>query len=557
MKKKTVNLLTAVGVLVVLSGAYVGVKNYAAKQEEKEQEGEEEKAFSVMSVDTDKIKSIGFLIDKNEVVFEKEDGDWVKSDEKSFPVNKDKLSEAAGTLNSVEADRVLEDVENLSEYGLDAPSNTITVTMEDDEKEVLQVGEENTSTGQYYVKKNGDDSTIYVVESSVVEPFMKELYDYAQADTFPTIDSSTISRISVDESGSSYELVKNDQTGTWNVESEENTEGADSAKASSLASTFSSMSYGKFVNYNCEDLSEYGLDEPYAKITVDYREEIEDENASEESEDSDKSAEPEKSEESEESVDSDKSAEPKKSEELEESEVSDKSAEPEKSEESEESVDTGNTEESTDEIIESALADKQLMLQVGNEADDTGRYVRINDSNAIYTMSNDTLDSFLGKTNEDFWNMTVNYLSVNNLKSLKVAFGNETHIINVSRETSEDEEDSENSTETISYQLDGDDIDSLKFTTFYNKLINMAGQKRLTEEFETASEPEMTVIFTDTDGNTDTEEFYSYDTNFYAGVVGEKVYLINKMTAKEMINTFEEMIGQSSEENSSETEVEK
>ena len=49
MKKKTVNLLTAVGVLVVLSGAYVGVKNYAAKQEEKEQEGEEEKAFSVMS----------------------------------------------------------------------------------------------------------------------------------------------------------------------------------------------------------------------------------------------------------------------------------------------------------------------------------------------------------------------------------------------------------------------------------------------------------------------------------------------------------------------------
>lgn len=521
MKKKTVNLLTAVGVLVVLSGAYVGVKNYAAKQEEKEQEGEEEKAFSVMSVDTDKIKSIGFLIDKNEVVFEKEDGDWVKSDEKSFPVNKDKLSEAAGTLNSVEADRVLEDVENLSEYGLDAPSNTITVTMEDDEKEVLQVGEENTSTGQYYVKKNGDDSTIYVVESSVVEPFMKELYDYAQADTFPTIDSSTISRISVDESDSSYELVKNDQTGTWNVESEENTEGADSAKASSLASTFSSMSYGKFVNYNCEDLSEYGLDEPYAKITVDYREEIEDENASEESEDSDKSA------------------------------------EPEKSEESEESVDTGNTEESTDEIIESALADKQLMLQVGNEADDTGRYVRINDSNAIYTMSNDTLDSFLGKTNEDFWNMTVNYLSVNNLKSLKVAFGNETHIINVSRETSEDEEDSENSTETISYQLDGDDIDSLKFTTFYNKLINMAGQKRLTEEFETASEPEMTVIFTDTDGNTDTEEFYSYDTNFYAGVVGEKVYLINKMTAKEMINTFEEMIGQSSEENSSETEVEK
>ncbi len=31
MKKKSVNLITAVGVLVVLSGAYVGVKAYVAK----------------------------------------------------------------------------------------------------------------------------------------------------------------------------------------------------------------------------------------------------------------------------------------------------------------------------------------------------------------------------------------------------------------------------------------------------------------------------------------------------------------------------------------------
>ena len=36
MKKKSMNLITAVAVLVVLSGAYVGVKTYVAKQEEKE-----------------------------------------------------------------------------------------------------------------------------------------------------------------------------------------------------------------------------------------------------------------------------------------------------------------------------------------------------------------------------------------------------------------------------------------------------------------------------------------------------------------------------------------
>ena len=40
MKKKSVNLITAVGVLVVLSGAYVGVKTYVAKQDAEEAEAD-------------------------------------------------------------------------------------------------------------------------------------------------------------------------------------------------------------------------------------------------------------------------------------------------------------------------------------------------------------------------------------------------------------------------------------------------------------------------------------------------------------------------------------
>ena len=43
MKKKSVNLITAVGVLVVLSGAYVGVKAYVAKQEAADTESAEKK----------------------------------------------------------------------------------------------------------------------------------------------------------------------------------------------------------------------------------------------------------------------------------------------------------------------------------------------------------------------------------------------------------------------------------------------------------------------------------------------------------------------------------
>lgn len=51
----------------------------------------------------------------------------------------------------------------------------------------------------------------------------------------------------------------------------------------------------------------------------------------------------------------------------------------------------------------------------------------------------------------------------------------------VSRETSTD--DDGNETETTTYKLDGNEVDSTTFTTFYNKLVNMAGQKRLTESY--------------------------------------------------------------------------
>ena len=41
----------------------------------------------------------------------------------------------------------------------------------------------------------------------------------------------------------------------------------------------------------------------------------------------------------------------------------------------------------------------------------------------------------------------------------------------------------------------------------------MTAQKRLTDEFKSNADPEMTVKFTDIDGNEMEVEYYSYDTN--------------------------------------------
>lgn len=489
MKNKTVKMILAVAVLAVCCGAYAGVKTYVSHQEQKESEAESEENTSVFTASADDIKSLDFMVDDTETTFEKKDDSWVKKDDTDFPVNQSTLDSAASSVTSVESDRVLEDVDDLAEYGLDSPANTIKIVTKsededgDDTTTTLYVGDENSSTSQYYVRKDDDEKTVYLVDSSCVEPFTKTLYDYAQMEDFPAISSTdTITKISVD-GDNSYELKKDADTSVWSVSANGEEDKADSATVSSLVSSFGSMAYNSMADYKCEDKSKYGLDKPYSTITVDYQEEAE---------------------------------------------TSDDNAETSDSE-------TPDSTETTE------MVDKQLTILVGNEADDSNRYVMVNDSNEVYTMSEETLSALTDKTEEDFWDMTVSYVSVNSLASLKVNYQGTDYKVNASRETSTDEDG--NDTETVTYKLDGADLDETTFTTFYNKLINMAAQKRLTEKYDPDGDAELTVTFTEEDGDTLEVSYYSYDTNYYAAVVDNKVYLVNKMNVKELFTAFESVAG--------------
>lgn len=651
MKKKSVNLITAVGVLVVLSGAYVGVKAYVAKQEAADTESAEEENPEIISIASADVKSIKFVIDKKEVTFEKDGDSWVKSDETAFPVDQDKIDTLVSSLNSIKAERTLENVEDASEYELDQPENTITVTTEDGETTVIQLGMENDSTSQEYIDLNKDSSTVYVVSNSTFSSFEGTLYDFAKSGVFPTVDSSTVSKISVDGKDSSY-VVEKDESNFWNITGDGETEKADSAKATSLASALSSMAYSSYVNYNCaeDEFSQYGLDKPYAEITVCYQEKVKKESTDDENEAENGDEEVSEASEDENQGDETADSETDGSESLDE----DADSETDGNESSDEDVDVAdaeaveneNTDETADDNVEAEdtdvtesddeagvetadtesaessedaeedsepeteMVDRELVIQVGDQSSDGGRYVRVNDSNEIYTISEDSLDTFLGKTNADFWDLTVSYLSVNNLDTLDVNYGGEDYIVNVSRETSEDEnvetsddetenedttdstssdvvdgndvegnvvddntssgdltdEDTENTDEssstasttsstsvTLSYTLNGKDLDSTTFTTFYNKLINMTAQKRLTDEFKSNADPEMTVKFTDIDGNEMEVKYYSYDTNYYAAVINKKVYLVNKMTVKELFQAFEAVTGEKEKNESTET----
>lgn len=498
MKSKTVKMISAVVALGVLCGAYAGVKTYVSSQEAKESEAED-KSETVTDISSDDVKSVAYTADQDNVELDKEDNGWVRKDETDFPLNQDSVDSAVNNAIQLTADQKITDVEDLSEYDLDSPQNEIKITTEDGTETVLQVGMENSSTSQYYVKKADDDKTVYLVSQSSLEPFMGSVYDnMAQSETFPTVTTATISDVKVDKEDG-YELKQDPDDLFWTVSDDKDSEKADTSKAGEVTSAIGSMAYDKFVDYNCTDDSKYGFDNPYAVITAKYTEEETTEDTTDEKETAD-----------------------------------------------------------TSEEENAVTVDKEITIYVGDETDGD-RYVKVNDSDQVYTVTTDSLSAILDRNASDFYSMSVNYVSVNDLDSLEVQSADGTHTVNVTRETSKEEEDEDSEeTTTTTYSLDGKDADETAFTTFYNKLINMTAQERA-EDSKPEGDPAYTFTFTKTDGTTLTTEYYEYDTNFYAAVVEDKVYLVNKMNVRDMEDAYKELLGDDSgnaEDSEKETDTE-
>ena len=497
MKKKTVKLVSAVVVLGVVSGAYVGVNSYVSSQEEKESEAEDT-SVELTSLDTDNITSVAFTAGQDKVEFDKKDDTWSEKDDADFPVDQDTLNTAVGGVASLSAAQEISDVEDLSEYDLDSPQNEITLTTDDGDT-VLQIGMENESTSQYYVRKSDDDKKVYLVDSSAVEPFMGTLYDFAESGTFPSVTSSTITEVKVDKEDG-YELTQDPDNLFWNVSDGKTSEKADTDKAGTVTSAIGSLAYDSFVDYNCTDDSKYGFDDPYAVITAKYTEEetVEDDSEDESSADSDAKK------------------------------------------------DSSDTEDDSEEA-ETKTVEKEITICVGDETG-SDRYVKVDDSKEVYTITEDSLTDILDSTASDFYSLSVNYLSVNSLDSLEVKTPDGNHKVTVTRETTKDSDDEDaEETTTVTYKLDDADLDETTFTTFYNKLINMTAQQRLTEDYTPEDDPAYTFVFKDTDGNEMTAEYYEYDTNFYAAVVGDKVYLVNKMNVRDMDEAYQDVTGKDKE----------
>lgn len=260
--KRMKNLLALLAVLVVLMAA-----TFAARKWNPENQVEETiPAEVVFTLDAETVTALSW--DYSEALnFEKEGDTWVYADDPVFALDESFITSALEALVSVESSKTIEDVEDFDQYGLEVPVCAITVTA--GETYELAIGQETTMGGERYFSVG--DGNVYLVDEEIIDTFSYGLYDLLTYETIP--DMTDVMYVTVSAGEESFTLNYQENSGlsysdeyVWFL----NDEALDTELTESFLSNVTGLSWIECVNYNAEDLSAYGLDDPAATVKVRY-----------------------------------------------------------------------------------------------------------------------------------------------------------------------------------------------------------------------------------------------------------------------------------------------
>ena len=212
MTKSTKQLLGLVGALAVLGGAYGGIvliNQHNEKKATEESKAEKEaNTFYLSQIEepvaisyTNSYGTFGFSYDT-------ENETWTYDDDEHFPVTQSYLTSLSSDMKAFTAERKLEEVQDdLSVYGLDNPTLSITAKGSDDTEVTVLIGSVNSYSSDYYAKVEGADD-IYTISSSYISDISNDISTLQAKESFPTIASTSVSNVQLIKDGVTLDMEK-------------------------------------------------------------------------------------------------------------------------------------------------------------------------------------------------------------------------------------------------------------------------------------------------------------------------------------------------------------
>lgn len=286
MNKGTGKLIALLAVLAVAVAAYF-VASAIAKREESKNDTPDETKISIIDKETTDLVSVTIKAAGSDYTVGQSDGKYTLKDDADFPLDQDRAKDIAAAVTSVSADRKVADTgADSSEYGLDSPLYTVTAKYSGGAEMTFRIGSYNRHTDSYYMSIAGED-TVYLVSKTMTSPLGYTMKDLIVNETLTEPDEKfdALTGIKVafsDGTGFRYSLVSDeseDAEDTWALSLLDGTaiKGDFSKEAEALYDALFGYKPTDWVAYGVktdEQLKEYGLDAPYAEITVYYNDTV-------------------------------------------------------------------------------------------------------------------------------------------------------------------------------------------------------------------------------------------------------------------------------------------
>ena len=206
MKKQKIQLLILAVVCLLCVGAYFGARYLGNVEENEETETFTATDFSV----SDAIELI--VSGDYPLNFTKDNDVWKDAQDRNASISQSMVESLLTQIHHVTSDTCIENPEDLGQYGLDEPSMTITVTLKNGSSIILNIGDANGMTGDYYLQVEGNTS-VYTLSPSVVSAFEKTPEDFIEeTETESETESEPVTE-SATETGSSLETETSTETG--------------------------------------------------------------------------------------------------------------------------------------------------------------------------------------------------------------------------------------------------------------------------------------------------------------------------------------------------------
>ena len=229
-----------------------------------------------LALPRDTVASIGWEFDAEKLRLEKgADGEWFYSTDPAFPMDQGFPQAMLAALDSLTAVREFQVSGSAAEYGLENPHIIITITAADGVETVMNIGDKNEISGDYYLNI-GSGNTVYMIGEPLALAFSQSFLDLVLPEVIKPMD--TITGISIINGENVLEITTNEHDGEdeWFIAEDGGGDtGAilplDPSEASGLRAAVTSLRWISCVSYNptASELAEFGMDDP-SYLTVSY-----------------------------------------------------------------------------------------------------------------------------------------------------------------------------------------------------------------------------------------------------------------------------------------------